>query len=61
MKDLDYVALYAEALKKDNALFEQQKMLIESQLTASSSLFTRMFKGNFKVNARSYLRRIGLI
>jgi len=61
-KDLDYVELYAEKLKNNNNLFKQQKGIIESQLKSSSSLFKKTFKTkNFKVNARKYLRGIGLI
>jgi hypothetical protein len=60
--DLDYVTLYAEKLGKDNSLFRQQKMLIESQMQASSSLFKNMFsKRDFKKCAREYLKRIRLI
>ncbi len=61
MKDEDYVELYARRMKEDNSLFKQQKMLIESQLQASSSLFRKMFSGDFKTKARKYLREIGLI
>jgi len=63
MKDLDYVVLYANKLKKDNSIFKQQKLLIESQLSSSRSLFQNTFgKGeNFKRKAREYLRKIGLI
>ncbi|MBW2981856.1 hypothetical protein KY343_03155 [Candidatus Woesearchaeota archaeon] len=61
MKDIDYVKLYAEKLKSNPDLFKQQKMLIESQLHASSSLFNNMFAGkNFKENARKYLKNVGL-
>ncbi|MBS3158833.1 hypothetical protein J4206_06110 [Candidatus Woesearchaeota archaeon] len=61
--DMDYVELYANKLKEDNSLFKQQKMLIESQLHASSSLFSKMFgRGKkFKVNARKYLKEVGII
>ncbi|MBU1051121.1 MAG: hypothetical protein KJ718_01050 [Nanoarchaeota archaeon] len=63
IKDMDYVKLFAEKLKKDNSLFKQQKMLIESQLQASRSLFRNMFGTGeeFKKNARIYLRKVGLI
>lgn len=61
LKDLDYVELYAEELKKNNSLFSQQKKLIESQLSASSLLFKNMFTENFKINAREYLKKIRLI
>lgn len=61
--DLDYIELYANKLKKDNSLFKQQKMLIESQLHSSSDLFKKMFgaQNNFKINARKHLKSIGLI
>jgi|TARA_Y100000310_G_C20681459_1_gene816206 hypothetical protein len=60
--DLDYIELYANKLKKDNSLFKQQKMLIESQLHSSSDLFKNMFgTNNFKINARKHLKSIGLI
>jgi len=63
LTDLDYVVLYANRLKKDNSIFKQHKLLIESQLSSSKSLFRNMFgKGeNFKRQAREYLRKIGLI
>ena len=62
MDRMDYVELYAEKLKSDNSLFAQQKKLIESQLHGSSSLFGNMLtEGNFKTNARKYLKGIGLI
>ena len=61
--DMDYVELYANTLKKDNSLFKQQKMLIESQMHGSASLFRNMFGTGkaFKVNARKYLKKIGII
>jgi len=46
MKDIDYVELYAQKLKNNNALFKQQKMLIEAQLKGSCSLFKNMFAGS---------------
>lgn len=61
MADLDYVTLYAERLKEDNALFAQQKNLIDSQLVASSSLFRRIFSGDFKLKAREHLKSIGVL
>ena len=62
MNDLDYVKLYSKKMKTDNRLFNQQKKLIEAQLNASSSLFKKMFNNkNFKSNARSYLKNIGLL
>mgnify|MGYP001254374091 CR=1 len=57
--DMDYIELYANKLKKDNSLFKQQKMLIESQLRSSSMLFRKMFGSeNFKANARKYLKAV---
>ena len=60
--DLDYVDLYAENLKANPQLFEQQKMLINSQLESSKSFFQNMFKGkDFKTEARKYLKQRELI
>ncbi len=60
--DLDYVEFYASKMKEDNNLFEQQKNLIESQMKSSRAVFRNLFSdGDFKLNARSYLRKIGLI
>lgn len=61
MKDIDYVELYAKKLLADHTLFDQQKKLIESQLQGSSSLFRGMFSKDFKLNARVYLKKIGLL
>ena len=60
MTEIDYVELYAKRLKEDNSLFRQQKILIEAQLHGSSSLFAKMFSGNFKAKARKYLRKKNL-
>lgn len=60
--DLDYVELYAENLKTNPKLFEQQKMLINSQIKSSKSFFQNLFKGkDFKTEARKYLRARGMI
>ncbi|MBU4502720.1 MAG: hypothetical protein KKA79_09040 [Nanoarchaeota archaeon] len=61
--DMDYVEFYAKKLKEDNRHFEQQKMLIESQMESSASLFRNMFgEGEeFKENARGYLKKLGII
>ena len=62
LTDIDYVTLYAEALKKDSRIFKQQKMLIDSQLKASASIFGKMFGDkNFNANARKYLKKVGLL
>src|SRR3989344_3397744 len=61
LSDLDYVRIYAESLKSNPLLFRQQKMLIDSQIQASRSLFKSMLAGpNFKIAARKYLKEIGL-
>lgn len=61
--DMDYVELHAEKLKENNALFEEQKRFIESQLFGNRSLNTNMFgKGNsFKKKCREYLKKLGKI
>lgn len=61
--DLDYIEIYANKLKKDNSLFKQQKKLIESQMHSSSAIFKKMFGTgkDFRINARKYLRKVGLI
>ena len=63
LTDLDYVELFAEKLRDDNSLFTQQKMLIESQLQGSRSLFKNTFGTGteFKEKSREYLKKIGLI
>lgn len=60
-KDIDYVEFYAEHLKMDNRYFEHQKTFIESQMRASRSFFSGMLEGDFKANARAYLRKVGLL
>jgi len=59
--NLDYVEMYSKKLKTDNRLFSQQKSLIESQIKISQSFFLNSFGENFKVKAREYLRKRGLI
>ena len=62
LTDMDYVVIYADKLKQDNSLFAQQKILIESQLKASASLFENMFRGkDFKKSAREYLKERGIM
>ena len=62
LNNIDYVEFYAKKLKHNKGIFKQQQMLIESQLKGSASLFSSMFdSGNFKENARKYLKRVGLI
>lgn len=61
ISDLDYVELYAEKLKSDSSLFKQQKKLIESQMKGSAEIFSKAFAGNFKLNARRYLKGVGLV
>jgi len=61
--DMDYVELYAKKLKEDKRHFEQQKVIIESQMESSISVFRNMFgEGEeFKANARDYLKKMGII
>ena len=61
LKNLDYVELYSEKLRENSDLFIQQKKLIETQLHSSSSLFKSVCGNNFKLEARKYLRGIGLL
>lgn len=62
MTDTDYVKFYADKLKMNNKYFEQQKILIDSQINASRELFLNRFgKKYFKKNAREYLKFVGLI
>lgn len=62
LTDMDYITLYAKALKKDNSLFNQQKKLIYSQMKISREIFAKRFgKKNFKENARKYLRGVGIL
>jgi len=60
--NLNYVELYSKELKENPKLFSQQKMLINSQIKASNSLFKNFGKGEkFKQNARKYLKGVNLI
>ncbi len=60
--DLEYVEFYAKKLKENPEFFKQQKELIESQLESSSSLAKKRFpKEDFKIQARIYLKKIGLL
>ncbi len=62
MEKFDYVEIYATALKNNNKLFEQQRMLINSQMQSSRSFFTKLFADrDFKVAARDYLKSVGKI
>ena len=62
MTELDYVTLYAKKLRGNNEIFAQQKLLIESQLHSSASLFAKMFgRRSFKTKARAYLRQVGIL
>lgn len=63
LTDIDYVELYASRLRVDKSLFNQQKILIESQLKSSREIFRNKFgQGeDFKKNARIYLKNLGLI
>ena len=60
--NMDYVEVYAQKIKDDNRLFQQQKKIIESQLRSSSSFFRNMFAGqDFKQSSRMYLKSVGLL
>jgi hypothetical protein len=59
MKEIDYVKIYAKSMKNDNTFFKQQKVLIESQMKASSSLFKSKIKN--KRQAREYLKKVGIL
>lgn len=60
--EIDYVEFYANAMKKDSRVFEQQKKLLESQMTSSTSLFRNMFgTKDFERHARLYLVRTGVL
>jgi len=61
LKDIDYVEIYAKAIKNNPKYFEQQKVLIESQLKSSKELFKKRFGAGkkFEFNARKYLKNIG--
>jgi hypothetical protein len=59
--DMDFIVLYSNKLKEDSSLFEQQKRFLESQLKASKSLFSNWAGKDFKVRAREYLNKRGLI
>jgi len=63
IKDLDYVELYAEELRENNSLFEQQRELVNAQIVSSISVFKERFGegDDFKKAAREYLKKIGLI
>ena len=60
--DLDFVEHYARLMKEDSRVFKQQKMLIESQMKSSKEVFKQRFdNGDFKKEARKYLKDVGLI
>lgn len=61
MNDLDYAKKYAELLRKNPQLFQQQKQFLEAQYQASHSLFQNFPKRAFKKHARAYLKGRGLI
>ncbi|MEN7982679.1 MAG: hypothetical protein ABFQ65_04500 [Nanoarchaeota archaeon] len=62
LTDLDYVEIYSEKLKNNFFIFEQQKKLINSQIQGSLSIMRNMFgKYNFKLEARKYLREVGIL
>ena len=59
---MDYVSLYACALRDDASHFAQHKKLIDSQIKSSRELFHNKFAGkDFYVEARKYLKARGVI
>ncbi len=62
LTDLEYVEFYAQQLLNNPKFFEQQKMLINSQLKSSKATFQNMFSSkNYEPESRAYLHEIGLI
>jgi len=66
VSDGDYVILFAEKLRDDNSYFKDHKMIIDSQISSSRSLFNDKFSeelknGNFKDSVRKFLQEIGLL
>ena len=59
--DMDFVVFYATELKNKIELFSQHKIFLDSQIKASQSLFSSFKDGDFKVNAREYLKKRGII
>ena len=60
--DEDYVEIYAGNLKNNSELFNQQKLLINSQIKSSKSFFINLFGvKDFELKARKYLKERGLI
>ena len=55
------MVIYAKKLLEDNQLFEQHKVIIESQMKSSRELFGKMFQKEFKKNARTYLRELKIV
>lgn len=61
-KNLRNPELSAGKLKKDNSLFKLQKELIGSYLKEKNSVCKHFGAGEaFKINAREYLKEIGLL
>ena len=59
---MDYVELYAKKLRNEPLLFEQQRMLIDSQIIASRELSRNMFgDADFRKNARACLKKRGIL
>ena len=63
VEDIDYVEFFSEKLRDDSSLFKQHKKFIDSQFRMSQSLFSNAFGKDmrFKINARRYLLKRGLI
>ena len=61
-KEMDYVGFYADSMKRDSRIFEQQKRFLESQMSSSASLFKNMLgTKDFERHARLYLARSGVL
>ena len=61
MNEIDYAKKYAEELRTNPTLFQQQKKFLESQYQISRSLFQNFQGDDFKKKAREYLKGRWLI
>jgi len=61
--NFDYIDFYVQKMNEDPVnYFEQHKEFINAQIKGSNSLFSNMFKdGDFKIQAREYLRNRGIL
>lgn len=58
--DINYINHFALALKENPKMFQEKKKFIEAQLKSSQEIFKALCSGNFKKNAREYLKKRGL-